>query len=62
MDHDVFVEMPYGYSTPGEVWKLKRAIYGLKDAPQAFFDFTKDKMIQLGFRQSKADPCLFITD
>jgi hypothetical protein len=61
IDHDVYVEMPKLFSVKGKVWKLKRAIYGLKDAPRAYFLHTKNKLEDLGFRQSDADPCLFIS-
>jgi hypothetical protein len=61
LDHDVYVEMPKLFCVNGKVWKLKRAIYGLKDAPRAYFLHTKNKLEDLGFRQSDADPCLFIS-
>ena len=61
IDHDVYVEMPKLFAVKGKVWKLKRAIYGLKDAPRAYFIHTKNKLEELGFRQSDADPCLFIS-
>ena len=61
IDHDVYVDMPKLFSVTGKVWKLQRAIYGLKDAPRAYFLHTKNKLEELGFRQSDADPCLFIS-
>jgi hypothetical protein len=61
LDHDVYVEMPKLFEANGKVWKLKRALYGLKDAPRAYFVHTKNKLEELGFRQSDADPCLFIS-
>jgi hypothetical protein len=61
IDHDVYVEMPKLFQVHGKVWKLKRALYGLKDAPRAYFLHTKGKLEELGFRQSDADPCLFIS-
>jgi hypothetical protein len=61
IDHDVYVEMPKLFQINGKVWKLKRALYGLKDAPRAYFLHTKGKLEELGFRQSDADPCLFIS-
>ena len=61
IDHDVYVEMPKLFQVKGKVWKLKRALYGLKDAPRSFFMHTKRKLEELGFRQSDADPCLFIS-
>jgi hypothetical protein len=61
IDHDVYVEMPKLFQVNNKVWKLKRALYGLKDAPRAYFMHTKGKLEELGFRQSDADPCLFIS-
>ena len=61
IDHDVFVEMPKMYASPGKVWKLKRCIYGLKDSPRNYFLHTKQQLEELGFTQSTADPCLFIS-
>ena len=40
-DHDVYVGMPKMFTSPGKVWLLKRALYGLKDAPRAYFIHTK---------------------
>jgi hypothetical protein len=61
LDHDVYVEMPKLFEVNSKVWKLKRALYGLKDAPRAYFVHTKNKLEELRFRQSDADPCLFIS-
>ena len=33
LGHDVYVEMPQMFASPGKVWLLKWALYGLKDAP-----------------------------
>ena len=61
LEEDVFVEMPPGFEQEGKVWKLTRAIYCLKQSSCAFFEFSKQKLIKLGFHQSIADPCLFIS-
>ena len=48
------------FTKAGKVWLLNRALYGLKDTPRAYFVHTKNKLEELGLRQSDADPCLFI--
>lgn len=42
--------------------KLKRALYGLKQSPRAFWLYLVEKLISCGLTQSKLDPCLFIGD
>ena len=61
IDTDVYIEMPRMFSTPGKVWKLKKSIYGLKQSPRNYFLHLKEKLERLGFTQSNADPCLFIS-
>jgi hypothetical protein len=62
IDCVVYVDMPRGFETPGMVWKLNRSLYGLAQSPRNFFIHTKTQLTQkLGFTQSVADPCLFIS-
>jgi hypothetical protein len=55
----VYVEMPRLFEVPGCVYKLKKSVYGLRQAPLNFFNTLKDGLIARGFRQSNLDPCLF---
>ena len=58
----VYVECPRGFEVPGMVWELKKSLYGLAQSPRNFFLHTKDQLEnKLGFVQSEADPCLFIS-
>jgi hypothetical protein len=57
----VHVEIPSGFNVPGQVWKLRKSLYGLAQSPQNYFLYTRDKLIEMGFVQSEADPCLFIS-
>jgi len=42
------------------VLRIKKNMYGLKQAGNNWFDSLKASLIHLGFRQSDYDPCLFI--
>ena len=53
--------MPKLFSTPGKVWKLKKSIYGFKQSPHSYFLHMKGELEKLGFSQSIAKPCLFIS-
>jgi hypothetical protein len=60
---DIYVEQPSGYSVEGkedDVYKLKRAMYGLRSSPRAYADFFMSTLTGLGFKQSKQDDCLFM--
>jgi hypothetical protein len=57
----VYVTMPPGFGVPGQVWKLRKFLYGLAQSPRNYFLYTRDKLIKMGFVQSEADPCLFIS-
>jgi hypothetical protein len=62
IDCTVFVEMPLGFTVEGHVWKLKKSLYGLAQSPRNFFLHTRNQLVdKLGFTQSDADPCLFIS-
>jgi hypothetical protein len=57
--------MPHGfkqYDKHGrpKVLKLKRALYGLRQSPRAFWLHLTEKLERCGLKQSKLDPCLFI--
>jgi hypothetical protein len=40
--------------------RIKRNMYGLKQAGNNWFDSLRASLLSLGFRQSNHDPCLFI--
>ena len=60
IQRDVFVLPPKDIRKPGIVWKLKRCIYGLNDAPRAWYNKVKAEMIQSGAEVSKYDNSLFM--
>jgi hypothetical protein len=59
---EVYVEQPPGFEDskyPSYVYKLSKALYGLKKAPRAWYECLRDFLITNGFKVGKADPTLF---
>jgi hypothetical protein len=60
---DVYMKQPPGFvdsDHPTYICKLDKSLYGLKQAPRAWFSRLSSKLLQLGFKASKADVSLFI--
>ena len=49
----------YNFDSPGKVCLKKKSLYGLKKAPRAWHGKVNDVLINGGFIQGKADPCLY---
>jgi hypothetical protein len=74
IEEDVFIELPRGWRAlnqmgglkehfkDGHVLKLNRSVYGLRQSPKNFFELLKGNLENIGFVQSKLDPCLFVSD
>jgi hypothetical protein len=63
LSEDVYIVQPLGFtntSYPHHVCKLHKALYGLNQAPRAWFSRLSEKLLQLGFTGSKEDSSLFI--
>jgi len=62
IEEEVYVAMPRGFSEPNKVLKLKRCLYGLKQATRNCFQFLQANLEDIGFQpQTEVDPCLFIS-
>lgn len=62
LQEEIFMRQPPGYSTVGKeelVCKLNRSLYGLKQAARVWNSTIKEVLVDLGFRQSEADACLY---
>ena len=58
----VYVEQPLGFKDhkfPNHVYKLQKALYGLKEAPRAWYECLKKFLLKQCFEIGKADPTLF---
>ncbi|KAH9458192.1 hypothetical protein Pst134EB_033400 [Puccinia striiformis f. sp. tritici] len=60
LEEDIYVNPPPGVNIPpGHVLKLKKAMYGLKQAPNAWHRTLTEWLFQIGFRRCDAEPCVF---
>nr|GFB43060.1 hypothetical protein [Tanacetum cinerariifolium] len=63
LKEDVYVCQPEGFidaDHPSHVYKLKKAVYGLKQAPKAWYDELSMFLLQNNFFKGTIDPTLFI--
>ena len=67
LDVPVYMELPIGMDVPGfedsrksHVLCLRRSLYGLKQASANWYDMLKQGLTLRGFKESIADPCVFI--
>ena len=61
---EVYVEQPLGFEVQDRdthVCRLKKALYGLKEAPRAWYERIDSYLMKLGFTRSNADPNLYFT-
>ncbi|KAG6416455.1 hypothetical protein SASPL_123885 [Salvia splendens] len=62
LKEDIYMRHPQSIEQGGPhlVCKLKKAIYGLKQASRAWFFTIHSVLISLGFKQSRADASMFV--
>jgi hypothetical protein len=57
----VYVHEPKGYETgKNKVYKLLKALYGLKESPRAWYETLHEYLTKLNFVRSKHDYCLYV--
>nr|GEU59817.1 retrovirus-related Pol polyprotein from transposon TNT 1-94 [Tanacetum cinerariifolium] len=62
LKEEVYVPQPKGFvdhDNPSHVYKLKKAIYGLKQGPCAWYDMLSSFLISQHFSKGAVDPTLF---
>lgn len=63
LNETVYMEQPPGFIDPQQshcVCLLKKSLYGLRQAPRAWFDKFSNFLLENGFFYSTADPSLFV--
>ncbi|XP_019089238.1 PREDICTED: uncharacterized protein LOC109128025 [Camelina sativa] len=62
LEDEVYMKLPQGYSSPTEtrVCRLRKSLYGLKQASRCWFAKLADALLKYGFTQAPADYSLFV--
>ena len=63
LKEEIYMQQPSGYTQPGKeelVCKLTKSLYGLKQSPRCWNEKLCEHLKSLGFKESAADPCVFI--
>ena len=63
IDREVYVEQPPGFENKehsNHVFKLSKALYGLRQAPRAWYERLSSFLLKNGFQRGTIDTTLFI--
>ena len=61
IDKEIYMVAPQGFKAEnGKVWKLKKSLYGLKQASRIWNQTISKTLISYGYTQCESDPCLFV--
>ena len=64
LEEEVYMKQPEGFLVEGQehlVCRLKKSIYGLKQAPQCWNQALDAQLKIMEFSQSSSDPCIYIS-
>eukprot|EP00972_Heterocapsa_arctica_P080279 11831662-Heterocapsa_arctica.AAC.1 len=59
MDDEVYVRPPCNFRQEGVIWRLKKALYILRQAPRLFSEFFGRTLQRRGLRRCVIDPQLY---
>jgi len=60
MDEEVYTTCPPGYGQSGKIWRLLKALYGLRKSPKLWFNELVSFLQNLGFEYCPDEPCILI--
>ncbi|KAF6518394.1 hypothetical protein HZS61_002472 [Fusarium oxysporum f. sp. conglutinans] len=62
MDEEIYTTCPPGYGQSGKVWRLLKALYGLRKSPKLWFNELASFLKDLGFQHCPDEPCILINN
>ena len=65
MTRELYARVPHDLLVPemrGKLLRLKKGVYGLRQAPRLWWERLREEMLRLGFTASRLEPTLFCLD
>jgi hypothetical protein len=64
LEEEIFVEQPPGYAMDGRanVCRLRKSLYGLRQASRTWHKKLHEQLVAMGFKESDADLSLYVRD
>ena len=59
LDRDVYIKPPPERATPGKIWRLKKACYGLYDASRRWYMAVRETLLSLNMKSVSGDDAFF---
>ena len=63
LEETIYMRQPKGYEVPGQerkLLKLKKGLYGLKQAGRVWNDMLDQFLLEQGFTRLRSDPCIYV--
>jgi hypothetical protein len=62
LDEVVYMKMPPGFTKPGRVLRLQKALYGLRRSPLLWQKNLTSSLKELGFKEVPQEPCVMLNE
>jgi hypothetical protein len=60
LEEEIYLKQPPGFKIDDRVFRLKKSLYGLKQAAKVWNDTLNLELGKIGFKQCETDKCLFV--
>ena len=62
VDQEIYLRCALGFRTPGVVWRLRKALYGLRKSPLLWQRDLKGTLEEAGYKTVPHEPCCMLQD
>ena len=59
LEEEIYMDKPEDFVEPGQVCKLTKSLYGLKQSPKQWHEKFDSCMIENGYKSNECDKCIY---